>query len=154
MSDLAAQFASLVDPGDDEIYLVLAQYVAEDPERGILPVLDFDIVLREMEAEVGTVVLRLGYTPDLMLYTGNIGYFVNADCRGHQFAERGTRLLFEIARYYGMKYLIITCNPDNQPSRITCERLGGRLLDIVDVPEHLALFKAGDRQKCRYRIDL
>lgn len=154
MSSWNEHIPTRVDTGEGEIYLVLAQHTPENVERNVLPVLDFDIVLREIDADVGTVVIRLGYTPDLLLYTGNIGYFVNAECRGHRFAEKATRLVLDFARDYGMRFVIITCNPGNRPSRRTCERLGGQLLDIVDVPAESDLYKAGDVQKCRYRIDL
>ena len=34
-----------------------------------------------------------------------------------------------------MEYVIITCDPDNWPSRKTCEWLGGELLEITELPE-------------------
>ena len=47
-----------------------------------------------------------------------------------------------------MPYVIITCNPDNLPSRRTLERLGGDLLEIVDLPPDNDMYQRGERQKC------
>ena len=40
-----------------------------------------------------------------------------------------------LAKRHGLGYVIITCRPDNLPSRRTCERLGGKLLEITELPE-------------------
>jgi hypothetical protein len=45
----------------------------------------------------------------------------------------------------------ITCNPDNWPSRKTCEWIGATLVEIVDLPPENDQYKEGERQKCRYR---
>lgn len=50
--------------------------------------------------------------------------------------------------------MIITCDPDNIPSRRTCEALGAELLAIVDVPEDSIDYAMGHLQKCQYRIEL
>ena len=40
-------------------------------------------------------------------------------------------------------------------SRRTCERAGGRLVEIIDIPPRITdLRQRGERQKCRYRFDL
>lgn len=103
---------------------------------------------------VGSVSLRIGDTEDLRLYMGHIGYGVYPPARGYHLAERATRLLYPLARAHGLKELWVTANPDNIPSRRTCERLGGTLVDIVELPITHPLFLRGDRRKCRYRIDL
>ena len=88
-------------------------------------------------------------------YAGNIGYRVNEPYRGHHYAEKASRLLFELARELGMTYVIITCNPDNLPSRRTCERLGGELLEIAELPEDNMMRKdEGETHKCIFRYDL
>ena len=48
----------------------------------------------------------------------------------------------------------ITTNPDNWASRRTCEIIGAEMVEIVDVPEYMEMYRQGDRQKCRYRLDL
>ncbi len=103
---------------------------------------------------VGGIGLRIAWTPSIEKYYGHIGYHVYPAARGHRYAERACRLLFPLARRHGFKHLWITCNPDNIGSRRTCERLGARLVETIIVPGDEPLFARGDRQKCRYRLDL
>lgn len=129
-----------------------------DDHRGVVPAYYLWMRLHPGSgAEVpiaGTIGLRIGHTRDLEQYMGHIGYGVFPPARGHHYAERATRLLFPLAREHGLNPLWITCNPDNLASRRTCERLGGRLVDIVDLPENHSLTLRGEHHKCRYRVDL
>ena len=97
--------------------------------------------------------LRFGYNRQLY-FGGNIGYRVEEPFRGHHLAEKATRLLLEEAKEAGMPYVIITCNPDNLPSRRTLERLGGDLLEIVDLPPDNDMYQKGERQKCIFHYPL
>jgi tagatose 1,6-diphosphate aldolase len=98
--------------------------------------------------------LRIGTTYDLETYVGHFGYGVYPPARGRHLAERACRLLLPLAKAHGLKRLWITCNPDNWPSRRTCERLGCTLAGVVPVPEGHALYQRGDRYKCRYFLEL
>ena len=49
-----------------------------------------------------------------------------------------------------MNKLIITCNPENYPSRKTCEKAGLKLKDIVELPPYNDLYLDGERQECIY----
>jgi tagatose 1,6-diphosphate aldolase len=102
----------------------------------------------------GGINLRIGNQYDLLMYNGQVGYHVYPAARGRHYAERACRLLFPLALRHAINPLWITCNPDNFASRRTCERLGGKLVEIVPVPPEHALFARGEREKCRYRIDL
>ena len=53
-----------------------------------------------------------------------------------------------------MTELIITCSPDNIPSRRTLEKLGGTLLETANVPEDHWLYQRGEKVKNIYRYDL
>jgi tagatose 1,6-diphosphate aldolase len=103
---------------------------------------------------LGGLNLRLGHTPNLERVIGHIGYSVYPFARGRHCAERSCRLLLPLARRCGMRTLWITCNPDNLPSRRTCERLGARMIDIIPVPTEHPLYVRGEKEKCRYRLDL
>jgi len=102
----------------------------------------------------GTIGLRIGLNRELEMYYGHFGYNVFPPARGNHYAERACRLLLPVARAHGMRALWITCNPENLASRRTCERLGCRLVDVVPVPPGHPLCLRGEREKCRYRIDL
>ena len=62
--------------------------------------------------------------------------------------------MLNLARAHGMLHVWITCNPDNWASRRTCEKLGCQMIEIVAVPETHPLYQRGDREKCRYLLEL
>jgi tagatose 1,6-diphosphate aldolase len=130
-----------------------------DPKRGWVPSYHFWMRLHPAPQPPpvrigGGITLRVGSTHELEMYAGNIGYGVYPPARGHHYAERACRLLLRLARAHGMKRLWITCNPDNIASKRTCERLGCTLGGIVTVPTGHPLYLRGDREKCRYWLDL
>jgi predicted acetyltransferase len=137
---------------DGELELHLVAREAGDPARDWLPAYRFE--MRVSGELAGGASLRVGTSDFVEHYAGNIGYGVELAHRGHRYAARACKLLFELARKHGMKTLWITCNPENVASRRTCELVGGELVDIVDLPPESDMYKEGARQKCRYRIQL
>jgi len=123
---------------------------------GIAPAYHFWMLVCDnpQPAIVGGINLRIGNQYDLVMYNGQVGYHVYPQARGRHYAERACRLLFPLALRHAINPLWITCNPDNFASRRTCERLGGKLVEIVQVPPEHSLYARGEREKCRYRIDL
>ena len=103
---------------------------------------------------VGGLGLRIGVSPEIETYSGNIGYHVYPPARGRHYAERACRLVLPLARRHGMRRLWITCNPDNAASRRTCERLGATLVDTVPIPADHPFRLRGETAKCRYVIEL
>ena len=90
-----------------------------------------------------------------LYYAGNIGYHILQAYRGHHYAYEACLLLFEIAREeYEQTELIITCSPENTPSRKTLEKLNGELLEVTDVPRNHWLYRQGERVKNIYRYKI
>ena len=89
-----------------------------------------------------------------LILMSHLGYHVYPPARGRHLAERACRLLSGLARRHGMRTLWITCDPANAASRRTCERLGMRYVETVPVPESDPLYARGEREKCRYRLEL
>jgi len=139
---------------DGEIEVVVSGRRPGDEQRGLVPEYRFDICLTGEPGPVGGVSLRIGNTRHLEMYGGHIGYGVDEEYRGHRYAARACNLIRQVALDHGFKTLWITCNPDNWPSRRTCEILGCKFVEIVDLPEDTDMYRAGERQKCRYRWDL
>ena len=138
---------------DGEIRLVLEKTKQADPERKRVPAYCFTIC-DSMGNEIGYCDLKIGYTRELY-YSGHIGYEVGEEYRGHHYAAKACRLLFDLARRHGMEYLYITCAPDNLSSKKTCEYLGGDLLEIAEVPEdHDLRAEKGHTHECVYRFVL
>jgi len=133
---------------DEDLELVLVEHTLQGPGR----VPTFRYEMRVAGDRVGSASLRVGTDEYIEKYAGHIGYGVDHAHRGKHYALRATRLLMKVARKHGLTMLWITCNPENVASRRTIERVGGELVDIVDVPPHVDLYREGDRQKCRYRV--
>lgn len=145
-----------LDPGplvDNEFELVLDNFHLADEFRGVVPHYRFRMVHRIARTTMGNISLRLGDGPAIVRYAGHIGYGVDELFRGHRYAARSVVLLLPHARKHGIAPIWITCNPDNFASRRSCELAGARFIEIVDLPPDNPMYKLGERQKCRYRID-
>ncbi|HEY32728.1 MAG TPA: GNAT family N-acetyltransferase [Dehalococcoidia bacterium] len=139
---------------DGEIEVVVRERYPGDEQRGLVPEYRFAIRLLGNPESIGIVSLRVGNTRHLVMYAGHIGYRIEKDYRGHRYAARACNLIRQVALDQGFKTLWITCNPDNWPSRRTCEILGCEFIEIVDLPEDTDMYQEGERRKCRYRWDL
>ena len=146
-----------LEPGclvDGELELVLSEQNPPEPERGWLPSYVFKMTVDGSAEGVGRISLRIDTVHQLDMYAGQMGYRVEPAQRGRHYAARSVKLLLPLARAHGMQTIWITCNPDNIASRRSCELAGADLVESVDIPVDDALYLRGDRQKCRYRIEL
>ena len=137
-----------------------------DASKGRVPHYDFWMLVHDYPREPGgppvppivriggTITLRVGRTPSLEMYYGHVGYHVYPPMRGRHFAERACRLLLDLARRHRLRTLWITCDPANAASRRTCERLGMEFVEVVNVPQADPLYARGEREKCRYFLEL
>ncbi|MDQ3396750.1 MAG: GNAT family N-acetyltransferase [Deinococcota bacterium] len=139
---------------DGELELVLTEAYPGNPGLGFVPAYRFDMTLAGQNGAAGSIELRVGNTEHIVMYGGHIGYGVLPDYRGYRYAARACKLLLPLAKSHNLSPLWITCNPDNVASRKTCELAGADLVEIVDLPETTDMYQEGERQKCRYRIDL
>lgn len=146
-----------LDPGelsDGEIRLEIEQRKPADPARGWVPSYIFGIRRVADGRRVGRISLRIGDSEFIRRYAGHIGYGVDEDCRGHRYAAKACRLVAPLAGRHGLRTLWITVNPDNLPSRRTCEIIGAELVETVDVPPGNDMYDRGERRKCRYRYTI
>jgi predicted acetyltransferase len=146
-----------VNPGrlvDGDLELVLYERYWGDPAQGKVPAYRFLMTRARDGEEVGSIELRVGNGDNIVLYAGHIGYGVEPIHRGHHYAARAVRLLLPLARRHGIDPVWITCNPDNLASCRTCELAGATLVEIVDLPAESEMRHQGERQKCRYRLEL
>ncbi len=138
---------------DGELQLVKVYTFRSSPFNDSPQSYVYDMVRVEDQKIVGRCDLRLGMNDELY-YAGNIGYTVYVPYRGHHYAQKASALLFDIARDKGMHDVLITCSPENIPSRKTCEALGCKLLETVDVPESHYLYRQGETVKHIFRKEL
>lgn len=134
--------------------LVERARISEKTSFDGVPTIFYDIYLSGSNPKVGKCDLRLK-NDGFMYYYGNVGYNILESQRGHHYAYYACKVLFKIAKEeFGMKELIITCNPDNEASYKTLKKLKGDLVDIVQIPYDHELYEKGDRFKCIFRFKL
>ena len=146
-----------LDPGplvDSDLSLVLFSTRGGNRRQGLVPAYIFHMVHVDSAQVMGYISLRVGNTPHIMLYAGHIGYRVEPACRGRRYAARSCRLLMPLARRHGLNPLWITTNPDNIASRRSAELAGAQFVEIVALPRDTDMYLKGEREKCRYRLDL
>lgn len=139
---------------DGVIDLVPIELYQLDRDMGFGECYDYIIAPHGVSREAGRISLRLGESP-CVYYFGHIGYHVDAPYRGRHFAKRACALLFPLMRRKGKRSVVITTDPDNIPSRRTCEGLGCVLERTVNVPESIRSRWEISPVKCRYiwRLD-
>jgi len=72
-------------------------------------------------------------------YGGHIGYRIEEIYRGNNYDSKACKIIKNVAIAHGMNRLIITCNPENFPSRKTCEKAGLKLKEIVDLSQYVEI---------------
>ena len=107
------------------------------------------ITLHDERHEIGQLSYRDGESR-CVYYFGHIGYHIDPPYRGNRYAYRACRLIESEIRLSGKTSVVITCDPDNEPSRKTCIRLGCLFERIAEVPEDVYTKFEISHTKCRY----
>ena len=107
------------------------------------------ITLHNERHEIGQLSYRDGESR-CVYYYGHIGYHIDPPYRGNHYAWRACRLIAPEVRLSGKSSVVITCDPDNIPSRKTCIKLGGVYEGTVHVPEEIREKYDIGPAKCRY----
>ena len=136
----------------DEIYLHLDHVAEGNPAKQWVPAYHFNICLPD-GTPVGKCDLRIGHNEKLYI-GGNIGYRVEEEYRGHHYAGKACKLLFELAKKHELGYVYITCSVNNAASAKTCEYAGGKLVATEPVPEDSDMYQNGYRSVYVYRFEL
>lgn len=144
-------FYPVDDLKNEEILLKLSRTCDAQPEKRWLPAYYFDICFLNGE-KIGYCDLRIGHNEKTYI-GGNIGYGIDEPYRGHHYAAKTCKLLFEQAKKHEMDHLFISCAVDNRASARTCELAGGHFLGIFEVPEDNELREDMDEVRI-YRFEL
>ncbi len=149
MSALFHLFSRKVLFTDGKISLVMSSRDETDETCGIVHCYAFDILHAGTRKYMGYVSIRVGESPELY-YLGHVGYRIEEPFRGNGYAGEACRLLIPFLTRIGIRSLVITNDPDNLPSRATCEKLGCVLERIATVPGRYRRIVNGSTHKCRY----
>lgn len=134
---------------DGVIDLIPVRDWQADPAMGFGEEYNWIIAPHRKRREMGRINLRLGESPCIYVY-GHIGYHIDPPYRGHHYARRACQLIAPVMLREGKRTVVITCDPDNRPSRTTCERLGCVMERTVEVPGWIRARWSISRVKCRY----
>lgn len=138
---------------DGEIDLIIDEKVPANDKKGYVPAYKYFITLHNSKEHIGFIDIRIGHNKNTY-YGGNIGYTIYEPFRGHHYAAKACNIIKQIAIYHNMTKLYITCDPDNIPSRKTCEKLGLEFKGIIDLPEDNEMYLEGEKQKCLFEWKL
>ena len=138
-----------VEFSDGEIDLI--RLAAPKPDKGLGFGTEriWRICLHNSRKEIGQISYRDGESR-CVFYYGHIGYHIDPPWRGHHYALRACLLIQEEILRSGKNSAVITCDPDNIPSRKTCEHLRCLFEGTVTVPDDIFEKYEINRTKCRY----
>ncbi|HTV61336.1 MAG TPA: GNAT family N-acetyltransferase [Verrucomicrobiae bacterium] len=131
------------------VTLRFVKVVPGEPSRGLVPYYHFRILIAD-GTEVGHINFRIGDTEHVRVSAGHVGFEILEAFRGHRYAYQACRAIAPFVRSI-YDAVIMTCDPDNQASVKTIERLGAKFTDVVPVPPHDPQYQRGSRFKRRYQ---
>ena len=131
---------------DGEIYLKILSKNNGDIEKERCPEYKFQIFLHKSQVAIGHINLRFGEDEKLLKYLGHIGYGINEEFRGNKYSQKACKLITQVLNDHHVNRIIVTCNPDNFPSRKICENLELNLLEIADT----RVYSENEPKKCIY----
>ncbi len=134
---------------DGEITLKISGKYFGDEE--MLPFYYYDIFLEDRF--IGRISMRIGHNFH-SYYNGNIGYEIEENFRGNNFAFKACKLVLPIAKAHGMNEIFLTCDENNIPSYKTIEKLGGELIEIKKPPKNYFAYRENMKKQRIYRLYL
>ncbi len=134
---------------DGEIDLKISGKYFGDKE--MLPFYYYDIFLKDRF--IGRISMRIGRDFN-SYYNGNIGYEIEENFRGNNFAFKACKLVLLIAKAHGMKEIILTCDENNIPSYKTIEKLGGELIEITKPPKTYFAYRDNVKKQRIYKLNI
>jgi len=139
---------------DGELIIRIREKNPPDYEKGFSPFYRFVMLNEASGEEMGFLSLRVGYTHNDVNYRGNIGFTVNENFRGRNYAARSCKLIIPVIKYHSLKHLWLTCNEDNIASRKAIEKTGAVFVEKVNIPEDYGYawyYPPDSRKKLRFK---
>lgn len=142
---------------DRDFELVLNEKTMATEPDATVPVYKFKMIHAHSGREMGEINLRAGYTENIELYRGNIGFSVYEGFRGNHLSGRSCLLLRPFIQSLGLEAVWLTCNADNVASERNLVHIGAQYVDTTHVRDdspYTAYYPVNARVKLRYRWDI
>ncbi len=124
-----------------------------DGGDGELPFYWWDIILKSKNVPIGKISFRIGHNYH-SYYNGNIGYEIDEIYRGNQYSLLACQLVLQVARYYEMDKIYLSCDYDNIASYKTIEKLGAKLIEEIVPPEDYFFYYEGIEKQRIYELKI
>ena len=134
---------------NDEVTLKISQKYQGDNE--LLPFYYYNICVNSIA--VGKISIRIGNNYH-SYYNGHIGYEINKEYRGNNYAYKASKLVLQVAKAHNMSELILTCDESNIASYKTIEKLGAELIEIVKPPKDYFAYREDMEKQKIYKLSL
>ena len=134
---------------DNKITLRISQKYHGDNE--LLPFYYYDICIDDIA--VGKISVRIGSNYH-SYYNGNIGYEIDKEYRGNNYAYNACKLVLQVAKAHCMNELILACDENNIASYKTIEKLGAKLIETVKPPKNYFAYRENMEKLRIYRLIL
>lgn len=133
----------------------LALFVIEKAvgDEIVLPFYYYNIQNISTQQLIGKISIRIGHNYH-SYFNGNIGYEIEETSRGKHFAREACNLVLQVARYHGMKYLLLSCEFDNIPSIKTIESLDAVFIETIVPPKDYFAYHEGIKPHNIYKLIL
>lgn len=136
---------------NDELILKVTQKYNGDDK--MIPFYYYDIIRKSDSVTVGKISVRIGNNFH-SYYNGHIGYEVFKEYRGDGYAYKSSLIVLDVARFYDMEFINLTCDESNTASYKTIEKLGAELVEICDVPREYFGWREGMERQRIYKLCL
>lgn len=134
---------------DGEITLNISRKYQGDDE--LLPFYYYDVCIGNIA--IGKISVRIGSNYH-SYYNGNIGYEIDKEYRGSNYAYKACKLVLQVAKSHGMNELILTCDESNIASYKTIEKLKAELIEIAKPPKDYFAYREDMEKQRIYRLPL
>lgn len=124
--------------------LVKLLYVSSGLPKGWKPYYVYLILVNGIE--VGKLIFREGNNEE-RYFDGHIGYTIEEEYRGNNYAYKAVLLFKNIAKELGYQEVIITCDPLNLPSKKTILKLNAQYLETKKIPEQFKKYFIEDEKE-------
>lgn len=139
---------------DGDLKLVLAEIKEVTPPDNHLKAYYFNMVNSITNQKMGGINIKAGYTKNIELFRGNIGFVVNKEFQGHHYASRSCKILIPVIKLLSLNPIWLTCDIDNIASSKSIESIGAIYVGTETIPdddENAKYYPIGSRSKRRYK---